>query len=79
MQPVEVNQSAVHPSIGTSREWVHWLTLLLLLAAGTAARLLYLAEKAFWFDETFSVGVARLDGPNFLHLLWCREANMSLY
>ena len=79
MQPVEVNQSAVHPSKRTSREWVHWLTLLLLLAAGPAARFLYLAEKAFWFDETFSVEVARLDWPNFLHLLWWREANMSLY
>jgi mannosyltransferase len=79
MQPGEVNQSAGHPSIRTSTEWVHWLTLLLLLAAGAAARFLYLAGKPFWFDETFSVEVARLDWRNFLHLLWWREANMSLY
>src|SRR5215472_12871912 len=79
MQPVEVNQSAGHPSLRTLTEWVHWLTLLLLLAAGTTARFLFLAGKPFWFDETFSVEVARLGWPSFLHLLWWREANMSLY
>ena len=79
MQPSEVNQNAGYPSIRTSAEWIHWLTFLLLLAAGAAARFLYLAGKPFWFDETFSVEVAQLDWHNFLHLLWWREANMSLY
>jgi mannosyltransferase len=79
MQPVEVNQSAGPLSVQTSTGWIHWLTLLLLLAAGTTARFLYLAGKPLWFDETFSVEVARLDWWNFLHLLWWREANMSLY
>ncbi|MGP0018251.1 MAG: hypothetical protein ACLPHP_06760 [Candidatus Sulfotelmatobacter sp.] len=58
---------------------VHWLTLLLLLAACAAVRFLFLTRKPFWFDECFSVEVARLDWRNFLHLLWWREANMSLY
>ncbi|HME36459.1 MAG TPA: glycosyltransferase family 39 protein [Candidatus Sulfotelmatobacter sp.] len=58
---------------------VHWLTLLLLLAACAAIRFLFLARKPFWFDECFSVEVARLDRRNLLHLLWWREANMSLY
>ena len=53
--------------------------LFLLTAAGLAARLFCLACKPFWFDETFSVEVARVSWPNFLHLLWWREANMSLY
>src|SRR5882724_11633522 len=57
----------------------HWVTLLLLFGVGTAVRVLFLARKPFWFDETFSVEVARLDWRNFLHLLWWREANMSLY
>ena len=35
--------------------------------------------KPFWFDESFSVEVARIDWRNFLHLMWWREANMSLY
>ncbi len=42
-------------------------------------RLFCLACKPFWFDEAFSVEVARISWPNFLHLLWWREANMSLY
>jgi len=56
--------------------------LLMLLAIVTGAACLrfhLLAYKSFWFDEGFSVGVARLDWPNFLHLLWVREANMALY
>jgi mannosyltransferase len=42
-------------------------------------RLACLGCKPFWFDEAFSVEVARLNWPNFLRLLWWREANMSLY
>ncbi len=57
----------------------HWLALLLLLAAGVAIRLLNLARKPFWFDECFSVEVARIDWGTFLRLLWWREANMALY
>ena len=58
---------------------VRHLTLFLLTAASAAIRFLFLARKPFWFDECFSVEVARLDWRNFLHLLWWREANMSLY
>ena len=53
--------------------------LLLLVAACIAVRVWCLACKPFWFDECFSVEVARIDWRNFLHLLWWREANMSLY
>ena len=77
MQPREasVNQSAdASPVPGA-----HWLTLLLLLAAGVAVRFLHLISKPFWFDECFSVEVARIGWGNFLRLLWWREANMSLY
>jgi len=57
----------------------HWLAFLLVLVTGVAVRLASLARKPFWFDEAFSVEVARMDWRNFLHLLWWREANMSLY
>src|SRR5580704_3044279 len=56
-----------------------WLMLLLLVAASVAIRVWCLACKPFWFDECFSVEVARIDWRNFLHLLWWCEANMSLY
>lgn len=58
---------------------VHRLALVLILATDVVVRLKCLACKPFWFDESFSVEVARLDWGNFLHLLWWREANMSLY
>jgi len=51
----------------------------LLLAAGTALRLVSLASKPFWFDECFSTEVAQIGWRSFLHLLWWREGNMSLY
>lgn len=57
----------------------HWFALSLLFAAGATVRFLCLACKPFWFDECFSVEVARIDWRNFLHLMWWREANMSLY
>jgi mannosyltransferase len=57
----------------------HWFALSLLFAAAGAVRFLCLACKPFWFDECFSVEVARIDWRNFLHLLWWREANMSFY
>jgi len=74
-----VNQIAGSSRQAESASWVHWLALFLLLAAGTAVRFLYLARKPFWFDECFSVEVARVGWGNFLRLLWWREANMSLY
>src|SRR5579859_3980981 len=57
----------------------HWFALSLLFATGAAVRFACLACKPFWFDECFSVEAARIDWRNFLHLLWWREANMSLY
>jgi mannosyltransferase len=56
-----------------------WLTLLLLFGMAAALRFAHLISKPFWFDECFSVEVARIDWRNFLRLLWWREANMSLY
>jgi mannosyltransferase len=53
--------------------------LALLTAAAAALRFHALTAKSFWFDEGVSVGIARLDGYNFLRILWRREANMSFY
>jgi hypothetical protein len=44
-----------------------------------ALRVESLARKPFWSDECFSVEIAWLDWRNFLHVMWWREANMSLY
>ena len=59
--------------------WVSVLTLALLAAVASVLRFLFLTRKPFWFDEAFSAEIARLPWHGFLHLLWWREANMSLY
>src|SRR4051812_31435389 len=82
MQPPQaaVNQSAsAPPAQPPPAVWLHRITFFLLLAISLVVRLRCLAQKPFWFDEAFSVEVARMDWRNFLHLLWWREANMSLY
>lgn len=56
-----------------------WAAVLLLTGSALAVRLWCLSCKPFWFDECFSVEIARVSLSNFLHLLWWREANMSLY
>lgn len=54
-------------------------TVAFVAACATALRFFFLARKLFWFDECFSVEVARLRWHDFARLLWWREANMSLY
>jgi mannosyltransferase len=53
--------------------------LALITVAAAVLRFHLLTVKSFWFDEGASVGIARLDGYNFIRILWRREANMSLY
>ena len=50
-----------------------------MLAVSVGVRVFCLACKPFWFDECFSVELARISWHNFVRLLWWREANMSLY
>ena len=70
-----------HQNSSAQPAWtlVSWLTLALLIAAAAVLRFHFLARKPFWFDECFSVEVARLSGHDLLRLMWWREANMSLY
>ncbi len=75
-----VNQNSESSSIPSrSGHLAHGLMVLLTMAVGVAARLLFLAKKPFWFDECFSVEVSRLSWGNFFRVLWWREANMSMY
>jgi mannosyltransferase len=80
MQPTAVNESSgTSPSQSRRAGWPHRLSLLVLLGAAILLRLRCLTCKPFWFDESFSVEVARIGWRDFLRLLWWREANMSLY
>ena len=79
MPPSAVKETSAPFRSSISAGWPHWVSLALVLITGFLVRLLHLAGKPFWFDECFSVEVARMDWRNFLHVLWWREANMSLY
>jgi mannosyltransferase len=76
---IQENHTSTALSAGSGPRRSVVLTLAVLFVAGAVLRFLFLTRKPFWFDEAFSVEVARLDWGNFLHLLWAREANMSLY
>ena len=78
MPPEAAANQCVEALPGHAR-WARRLTLLILVAAGTIIRLLFLARKPFWFDETFSVALARMRWSSLLRVLAWREANMSLY
>jgi uncharacterized membrane protein len=58
---------------------VSGLALAVIGVAAAVLRFLSLTRKPFWFDECFSVEVARLSWHDMARLLWRREANMSLY
>lgn len=80
MQPAETRGPEVAPKEPpNSADWLKWIGLLLLFTVAVVIRLHGLTRKPFWFDECFSTEVARISWGNFLHLLWWREANMSLY
>ncbi len=75
----EANRNAARLVSSDSGRLTRRAILPFLMAVGATLRLLFLAKKSFWFDECFSVEVSRLSWGNFLHVLWWREANMSLY
>lgn len=81
MQPSRDAKQIVNSPLSQPEKsgFFRWLAVSLLFAVSLALRLYCLACKPFWFDEAFSVEVARVSLGNFLHLLWWREANMSLY
>jgi mannosyltransferase len=79
--PSPTQQETIKVSPSTERLWTRasMLTVVALAIVAAIMRLAFLAKKPFWFDECFSVEVARLSWHDFARLLWRREANMSLY
>lgn len=75
MQPQELNQ----PSRPSTTSALDLSILALITTAAAALRFHALTVKSFWFDEGVSVGIACMDGYNFVRILWRREANMSFY
>ena len=75
---VEPATSSPHARI-SSAGGANGLVVCLLVVVGAVLRFAHLTSKPFWFDETFSVELARLRWDSFLRVVWWREANMSLY
>ena len=55
------------------------LTLLAAFALSAVLMLIWLGHRPLWFDETVSVGAARLRTGALIHYLAGTETNMSLY
>src|ERR1700751_3760085 len=71
--------SADNPPQRDSFERYSLVLLAVTILAAAWLRFHLLTAKSFWFDEGFSVGVARVGWRDFLQLLWHREAKMDLY
>lgn len=68
-----------HSQPNTRVAWLHGITLACIVALASVLSFHWLGAKSLWFDEGFSVGLVRLPWRVFLHVLWWREGNMTLY
>ena len=57
----------------------NWVLCLLIAAAALAFNLYRLGAPSIWFDEAFSVELARQPLPLLWHIIWGPEPNMELY
>ncbi len=56
-----------------------WLQCILVLAIALGFNLYRLGTPSIWFDEAFSVELARLPLPQLWHIIWGPEPNMEIY
>jgi mannosyltransferase len=56
-----------------------WLLSILVAAIALAFNLYRLGTPSIWFDEAFSVELARQPLPQLWHIIWGPEPNMELY
>jgi mannosyltransferase len=57
----------------------NWLLCILVAAIALAFNLYRLGTSSIWFDEAFSVELARQPLPLLWHIIWGPEPNMELY
>ncbi len=58
---------------------LHWIIGVLLCIAALAFNLYHLGRPSIWFDEAFSVELARQPLPLLWHIIFGPEPNMELY
>jgi len=78
---VTAESSAGVPAVAAERRVPHWLLAavagLMLVSAGLAA--VRLGWRSMWFDESFSLFLARADWSQFWETVWRSELNMVAY
>jgi mannosyltransferase len=74
-----LDASAIQQSREPAQRSIELVILSGLMLISAVLCFLFLAKKAFWFDEAFSVELARFGWHNFRGLVWKREGNMVLY
>ncbi len=57
----------------------NWILCILVAAVALAFNLYRLGAPSIWFDEAFSVELARQPLPQLWHIIWGPEPNMELY
>jgi mannosyltransferase len=75
----EVYSERAKNAVALHIRWLDGLVLVPIVGIALTLRFARLTSKPFWFDECFSVELARLRLGSFLRVIWWREANMSLY
>ena len=70
-------------SRGARRHWTSvdrgWLVVVVAVAVATGLALYHLSTKSLWYDETFSIDIARLAPGDMLDTLVRREANGTVH
>jgi len=79
LQQAVLRLTHVIPPGSTSQAILTWILCILVSAIALAFNLYRLGTPSIWFDEAFSVELARLPLPQLWHIIWGPEPNMELY
>ena len=77
--PSEATSTAIAEHLRRRGSLIDAALLAGIVIAGAVLRSYAISSRVFWFDETVSIGVARLPWLQFLRALWGREAYMAFY
>src|ERR1700726_3424816 len=78
---VQGTQQAISRSGFWAKLWMlpTWVWCILIGGVASGFDLYRLGNPSIWYDEAFSVELARLPLPQLWHIIWGAEPNMELY
>lgn len=77
--PVYARRTGASPAHSRARAVPAWCLLAAIVVGATLLRLVHLTRKSMWFDEAYSVELARSAWAPFLHVIFTHEGNMVAY